>query len=674
MMNNIPQNMYNNQQQYLNQPNMVQPNLVQSTVAQNGNFGAIDTEKLKQDTAEIAEKQVKENWLFRTLRNTFGIQDPKKFTISAALTLVTVIGCAILGNKVVNKTTEEGIKVGEKLTGNKFYNTVSTKLKNAAQGVKNFVLEHSKTAKNISETLKDRAAKSKLDITRGYGQGWRSIFSLTPVDILKKAFASQKAEYLNATDDITKQRVFDSIKNSVSKLVGGEKAGEFTSQILENAGEKMTNIEFCSRFSEAMRENFGCGQDHRKFYEVLRKLGSGNIDGVDVSEFTNVHMKGGGFIGSWWPVNILNKITSVVTGKPSNFGRGQLGDSLIKFNAVNGTLADTKLGQLVQKSVIVPTESISNFVNDKSGLGVLLCSSVMSTYNSAQEAPKGEKVATVADSFVGSIGSLAISTPLAFKTTYALASLANLKDNQGFISTLLKKAGKVFALGLDKINPETGEKIVNTSKLKGFAGGALRFYLIMFVFSKLFSKPINAAIHKVFGTPGAQKQKELEAQKINQVKINNQQSVQQNNTPQVMPVDTQPVPQQVVYPSQTNLINKWTQLPQQAQQTMIAQQPIQTEQPVQRYIPTVNIPASGIAAQPTLQQVQPQAQQINSQNQQNQPVAALNIFNRDKNKEKYIPTIEPPQQAQNNDAEVQNYVNQILKKTDSVINETRKYL
>ncbi|MBQ9245337.1 hypothetical protein IJ182_03620 [bacterium] len=685
--------------------------------SQQGNFGAIDTEKLKQDTVEVAQKteeQVKENWFFRTLRNTFGVKDPKKFTISAALTIATVVGLAAIGNKMADPTAEFGVGVDEKLKANKLFSGISNIAKKVTGGIKSFVLKHSKTARDLEDTFKNRMAKPKTDLTRGYGRGFVSIFSLTPVDIIKKAFAPQAKDYARLTDEMVnisntlngtgektkkglfhlaskaakgvselswsdyataqekQKEIYNKVLGSVKKLVGdtdgGKNARLFTDHILGLGSDKIDNREFCSLLSNAIRENFGCTDNNRKFLNILKGLKAGNIEGLDVSEFTNVNMKGGGIVGSWWPVNIINKIISTVTGKPSTFGRGRLGDSLIKFNAVNGTLADTQLGKLVQKSVIVPTESISNFVNDKSGLGVGLCTTVMSTYNAAQDAPKGEKGATVADNFVGTIGSIAIATPLAFKTTYGLASLANLKGD-GIISGLLKKVGSIFAMGLDKVAAD-GSKIVNKSHFKGFAGGAMRFILIMFVFSSLFAKPINKLIHKVFGTPSTKKAENKDNQN-NQNNSNNQindaqlnAAMKQESPQTVSTVINDVKPQDTSTLGDTNLIKRWTQLP-------------DSNQPQERYIPSIpvnvinnqfNLPNnSPIASQPVIED--------DKQLKENDQIAAFNLFKKKDKGERYIPKLEQAQtNEQEQEAALQNQVNEILKQTDSVISKTKKYL
>jgi len=453
---------------------------IQKKLEAEQNFSALNADKFKQDTAEFATKTTdevkKENFVFRTLNN-LGVKDPKKLLKSIGLTLVTTVGLAVLGNKMSDKTAQWGLNVDDFLKNQKWYNALTEKMSEAKEAIVK-TLRKSKSIDDLLTTLKNKMAKPKADMTRGYGRGFVSIFSLTPVDVLRKSFKGKsEAE----------------IAKSLEQLVG-DKAQEFASQI--SSGKIADNRAFCSSLSNAIRENFDCVNDNNKFFDILKSLKAGKIEGKAVEGFTNVTMKEKGLtdilIGNW----LVDK--------------GNLGDSLIKFNTVNGTLADTGLGKLAQKMITIPTESISNFVNDKSKLGAFLCLNTIGAFNNMQDAPEGKKIATISDDFVGTMGSIAIATPLAFKTTYGLASLANL-EGKGLVSKILKPIGSIFHMGLGDWS-----KHPIMGKIAGIGGGALRFALIMFVFSGMFQKPIRKVIHKIFGEPynkaEEEKQKQLEAQ------------------------------------------------------------------------------------------------------------------------------------------------------------------
>ena len=150
---------------------------------------------------------------------------------------------------------------------------------------------------------------------------------------------------------------------------------------------------------------------------------------------------------------------------------------------------------------------------------------VFDLFNTAQDAPKGQKVSTVANDFAGSIGSLMITMPLASAATYGLASLKGVEGTTFISKYLLKPIGKVFGMGLDK----AANSAIKSAPLKGnmlkklgnfgarWGGGILRLISIMFIFQPIFTKPVQAVIQKIFGKPydkeAAEKAKELEAQK-----------------------------------------------------------------------------------------------------------------------------------------------------------------
>ncbi len=467
------------------QSNSLSPE-VQKRFEDKENFTAVDKEKLKQDVVEIKEKtreHAKENFISQIAKN-LGPKNKKKFFISLAATLATVAGLAVLGNKSSTKMAELGINVDNMLKNQKWFKSIGKLFKQSKNKITN-TLRKSKTINNIMDTLKNRPAKAKCDFTRGYGRGFVSIFSLTPVDILKKAFKDEDAQ-----------------RDALEILVGKGNAKDFIRFLSGKGSTIKDNKEFCSKLTEKIYKEHKL-ESKKDLLNFFKRLESGEYN-TNTIKFTDIEMKEkglGGIIGAWWPVNIINGIgEKIFKGKWKGFGKGNLGDSLIKFNAVNGSLADTKIGSLVQKSITIPTESISNFVNDKAGLGVFLCSTIMSLYNNVQDAPKEKRAATIADDYIGTIGSIAISTPLAFATTYGLASLKNLDSNKGIPSKILKGIGKFFGMGLDKY--QSGTLIDGTKNIiPRFAGGALRFGLVMLVFSPFFSKPIKKVINKIFGKP-----------------------------------------------------------------------------------------------------------------------------------------------------------------------------
>ncbi len=496
----------------INFTNNIQSNSLSSEVNKRlenkENFTAINKEQLKQDVAEFQEKaqdHAKENFISQTLKN-IAPKDVKKFAISLTATLATVVGLAILGNKSSNKMAQLGLQLDDFLLNQKWYQSISGFFKKGKDGIVK-TLRKSKTIDNIMDTFKNRPAKAKCDFSRGYGRGFVSIFSLTPVDILKKAFANM---------DESKQL------ESLKKLVGDKKASIFSEFLQGKSKTILDNKDFCTKLTEAIKENFNL-KSNADLLNFFKALQNGKYQNTDFSELINVNMteKGlGSLAGAWWPVNIIDSIGSKISkGKWKNIGRGNLGDSMIKFNVVNGSLAKTAPAKLLQQAITIPTESISNFVNDKSGMGAFLCIPIMSLYNNVQDAPKEKRAATIADDYVGTMGNIAISTPLAYGATYALASLKNLNNKQGFLAKPLKLIGEFFGMGLDRYKDGVLKTVEKSWRnvIPRYLGGALRFGLIMFAFSPFFSKPIKSAINKIFGKPydanEAAKEKQLQEQR-----------------------------------------------------------------------------------------------------------------------------------------------------------------
>ncbi len=486
---------------------------LQKKFEENQNFAALDKEKLKQDTLELKNKtqeKVKENWIYRTLRNVFGVEDPKKLMKSVGLTLGTVVGLAVLGNKSSDFMAQQGLKVDKVLSDSnnilgKTYGAIAGFFKKGKNTLVN-AAKKTKIGQELAQALTTDKAKPKLNLARGTGQGFETIFAMTPVDVIEKAFKESGIKDVN------------SAKNILQHLVG-DKAEEIANQILgSNVENKLDNKELCKLITDGIYEKFNC-QSKQDLLDVLLAIKKGE-KGKELKNFINVDMKDTGLSriqSSWWPVNIVNTIGQKLglIKSEKGFCRGNLGDALIKYNVVSGDLANTKVGSLVQKSLTVPTESVSNFVNDKSGFGAFLCIPIMNLYNNVQDAPtKKQKVATVADDYISTLGSFAISMPLSFATTYGLASLKNLKG-ETLATKALKQVGKFFGMGLDKVS--NGVALNSGNKLTKLFGGVLRFALVMFVFSPKFSKPIQGAIHKVFGKPynkeEEEQKKQLEAQK-----------------------------------------------------------------------------------------------------------------------------------------------------------------
>ena len=197
----------------------------------------------------------------------------------------------------------------------------------------------------------------------------------------------------------------------------------------------------------------------------------------------------------------------------------------------------------------------------------------------------------------------------------------------------LKFLGKLLDTGLDTIkSPTQTGKIGN--KIKGFAGGFARFALIMFVIQPFIQKPITKLINKIFGEPKAYLAKQKAA--------SGETPEQQVQQPQV----ASSAPTARTNTNSTNLLEQWgASLPK--TNTTISAVPIDQQSTVPNQ--TVSITNN----------ITPQ-----------QEIPALNIFK--KKEERYIPSINV--QYEENNKEIDAYVEQILKSTDSVMKEAKKLL
>ena len=620
----------------INFTNNIQSNSLSSEVNRRlenkENFTALDKEQLKQDTINLAKnthEQVKDNFIFRILRNTFGVEDPKKFLISAGLTIITTLSFAALGNKFNKQIIGFSHKIDDFIGNNQLTKNISSKISCAKKGIVDFLNKFNFT-KDLVETFRKRKAhpvqsiaittgpkaqfsncvndasqalhlkfhsKDYNDIRKALGDslfnknkkrilgflgelassknikkelsdlyGAKGLddaeikkFALKLADIEENYsgfFKKGQGEQLTAevfegikkligVDDETASDVFkklkqitnyESIISTFEKNIGKEKASELLKKLESNdkAFEKslrnlvgdndfeyflnnfmnISNDEnranFARKLTEAIAKKNGCDiKDKKALTEILWKLRSGDLG----EEYTSITMNREGFLSSWLPVNIIDSIGSkIFKDKWKPFGKGNLGDTLIKFNMSDGALAQTAAGKLAQKFPLYLGESVSNNVADLATINLLITiPAMMSTFNTTQEAPKEQKVATLANEFVGSLGQFVFSLPLAIGATYGIATLKNLKGNSP-----LKWLGQIIGMGLPTKLANGQIKQTKSFPLR-FLGGAFRLFLVLGIFSPKISKAISTTVQKIFGKPydanEAAKEKQLQEQR-----------------------------------------------------------------------------------------------------------------------------------------------------------------
>lgn len=140
----------------------------------------------------------------------------------------------------------------------------------------------------------------------------------------------------------------------------------------------------------------------------------------------------------------------------------------------------------------------------------------------------------------------------------------------------LKAIGRVLGMGLDSVK---GGPLKKFPKLKGVAGGALRFGLVMMVVAPILLKPITKVCHMIFGTPKTYLAKE----KGDKGKKNIQEQ------PQREPVNALDMIED--YKRQnglttTNIVNDFLASNPDANSSAAAMSPLSKSTPIKRYIPS----------------------------------------------------------------------------------------
>jgi len=267
--------------------------------------------------------------------------------------------------------------------------------------------------------------------------------------------------------------------------------------------------------------------------------------------------------------------------------------SLNKFKGLEGTGAKTFVSSILQKAGLIAGEAASGTIIGGGAIGLVLSAFFLGgSLKKAMEAPKGEKVSTFMEEFMGNYFGFLVTMPLAMKALYKTAGLKNLgvdrnigeviSKNSKFDKNIFKNRnltiqqriddlmapikndpkavitkeareeikalkslsgkglpiiqkvskffGRVMGVGLEKLPALTKpQKIGNF--LKGFGGGGLRFAVIMFAIAPILTKPFTWLSHAIFGTPTATKEAE-KAEKAEQP-ANTQPTV--NNNTQTSP-------------------------------------------------------------------------------------------------------------------------------------------
>ena len=254
---------------------------IEQRVQSQENFGAVDREKLKQDTVEIAKnthERVKENFVFRILKNTFGIEDPKKFLISAGLMIGTVLSFAALGNKFNKQIIAFSQKVDDFILKNNFTKTIGENIGKIKENISKFFKKFN-FINDLADTFKNRKAQAVRPEARTLGP--KGQFAANVMDTaqalhlkcysdifaqLKKGLGGKKAalEFLKYIDE----------PNSPQYLAGLEAIKKKLDQ--ENYNKLMQGLEKSKNTFKTMLENLVGSDNSKYFYNNFTEI---EIDG-----------------------------------------------------------------------------------------------------------------------------------------------------------------------------------------------------------------------------------------------------------------------------------------------------------------------------------------------------------------------------------------------------------
>ena len=451
----------------------------------NQEFTALDTEKLKKDSVELANKakeNANENFIFKTLRN-IGVENPQKTLKSLAYSVAAVVIVAILGNKLTMPANKLGDGIDKVLTGDNIFGKCRSSIIDLLTSGKDKLKKLPVPAfiKNAGEAIK-KGSHPRWNIFRGFENGAKGLFSNTITEIFTTALKKDRNAVLETLTKLFKNE--DLAKEYIEKF--GESGFK--------PGLELTNVKFADQLLQDIAKTNGCINDKGvvdtiKLSGILEKLSSGDLG----TGLKNIEMNQGGLAGAWWPANFINKATKKLLKKEFSALQGNIGDSLIKYGAVRGKTAQTATAKFVKIVPPLVGDQVSNFVNDKSGFGVLLCANLIGNFNNIQDAPtKKQKVQTALNDVASGSISWLVGMPLTYGAVYSLASLRNI-EGKGIMTGLTRAVGKFFGMGLDKTTRFGG--------FTGVAGGVLRFALAMFVFHPFILKQISKVTNRIFGKP-----------------------------------------------------------------------------------------------------------------------------------------------------------------------------
>lgn len=435
---------------------------------------------------------------------------------------------------------------------------------------------------------------------------------------------------LNKSSDITK-KVFESISNGNTSKISSEELIHTIEDLAKN--NNITKLNKKSLFGG----NINLSHLSKKLQAAESKIGKttlGQKSAKGLLKTKDVLTYGGGMLSMLF----------VATGLINSYKEAKKAPKGEKFSTFMHVLSEQYLGLiLIGPSTNLLYKVAGNKYRGMSVEGREALKQLISKANSNPNLTKeGLKIANIQKKLLLKGVDKTKVEELANKGLKEVKEAAKSLSKEGtklkFWEKPLKWAGNVLATGLDTIKKKKVIKLPNNHNikfslptLKGFAGGFARFMLVLMVLQPLLQKPITKLFHKIFGKPKTylENQKKKEEETKSEPAIS--QSIQNEN--QNTPIDQ-------TNNKNTNLLNQHLNQPNNNQSN-----PFNND--------------NNTAAQTPL-----------NQGNSNEPIASKKIKSADG---LYVPSIDPVV-VPDNSAEIEKMAEELLKRTDSIIESSKKFL
>jgi len=267
---------------------------------------------------------------------------------------------------------------------------------------------------------------------------------------------------------------------------------EAAEKLLKKFGEKAVNK---PKVTERFLRRYGNILDVNEFKNAANSVKNGqNI--YDIA-----YKKAQDLIGAGNETKIFKNLSN----RAEFFTKDHSGMSKIAMSVYNNmtTFLSAHVGKLTKG---VSIKSLGSNAIKLGGVAFMFCMGanllgeiVKDTWN----APKGEKVSTLAHDTISKLGSWIMMIPLGFFMFKGIGSLKNLTGTgiSGVLKAPFRALGTLFSTGLKTKKGGVLKTISNG--LKRVGGGTGRFLLFMLALTPLTDKILRFVSHSIFGKPNA---------------------------------------------------------------------------------------------------------------------------------------------------------------------------